>query len=461
MTSSSLITDTKIVRLSEHVSNTSFRDIPDSVVKQAEMMLLDTLGAMLRASSRKYPAGDILMNFVKQMGGEEQATIVGRGQRTNLVNAALVNGTFGYYCDIESHHAEAVAHVAAVIVPTALAVAEANKLSGKELIKSLVVGYDVETRVSNALDPSALYARGFHPSAVAGCFGAAATAGSLLELDVESQVRAFGLAGCQASGLLAWVTDFTENSRPFQIGVAARNGITSVLLAQAGYGAPPDIFEGKNGVFGAFTDAPKPERLLEDLGKRYTIMEAAFKLYSCCAFIHPGADALISIIKKNNIRHEEIEEIELRFPEPGASIIDNNQLKSHNAQYILPILAIQGEVNIEDILQERRDDKEIARLSARTKLIYDEELAPLFPAKYTSIVTVKTKNGRSFTERVDYAKGTPENPVSYEEIEDKFRRLTAPVIDRSQAEGIIKEVREITSRPDISGLISLISTQRR
>ncbi|MDG6933471.1 MAG: MmgE/PrpD family protein [Nitrososphaerota archaeon] len=450
----------KVRTISEYVSQASFEDIPADVVTHAKMLLLDTLGAMLRASSKRYPAGDVMMRLIDELGGERQATIIGRNRKTNVVNAALVNGTFGYYCDVESHHAEAIAHVAAVIVPTALALAEAYNLSGKDLVKSLVVGYDVETRVSNALDPNALYARGFHPSAVAGCFGSAATAGSLLQLGTEKQERAFGLAGCQASGLLAWVTDFTENSRPFQMGVAARNGVTSALLARHGFGAPPDIFEGKNGIFGAFTDAPKPDRLVEDLGRRYTIMEAAFKLYSCCAFIHPGADALLAIISKNGLKHDNIESIELRFPKPGAGIIDNNQLKSHNAQYILPILAVQGEVNIEDILQERRNEAEIARLSKNTKLVYDEELAPLFPAKYTSIVTVRTLDGKSYVERVDHAKGTPENPISYEEVETKFRRLTSPVLSQDQAENIIREVRNITSADSISGLIKLVSTQR-
>ena len=120
-------------------------------------MLLDTLGAMIRASSKRYQAGNILSKFAKEQGGKPLASIIQRGFKTNLVNAALVNGTFGYYCDVESHHVEAVAHVAAVIVPTSLALSEAYQLTGKDLLTALVVGYDIETRVSNALDPTQLY----------------------------------------------------------------------------------------------------------------------------------------------------------------------------------------------------------------------------------------------------------------------------------------------------------------
>jgi len=448
--------ESRIDALSEHVVQTRFRKVPREVIEQSKKMLLDTLGALVRASSKRYQAGNVLTQFAKEQGGKPQASIINRGFKTNLVNAALVNGTFGYYCDVESHHVEAVAHVAAVIVPTSLALAEAYRLSGKDLLTALVVGYDVETRVSNALDPTQLYKRGFHPSCIAGCFGAAAAAGSLLKLNKEKQKLAFGLAGCQSSGLLAWATDHTENSRPFQMGLAARNGVTAALLASEGFGAPPSIFEGKNGLFNAFSDGPKPERLVEDLGKRFTIMEAAFKLYSCCAFLHPGADALLSIIRQNDINHKEISEIILRFPKPGASIIDNNELKSHNAQYILPILAVLGEVNIEDILYERRSDPEINRLSKSTSLVYDEELGPVFPEKYTSVVVVKIKDGRSFEERVEYAKGTPENPVGLDVIEEKFRRLTAAELSKAKMEKCIATVKEFDKLATITQLISLI-----
>jgi len=442
--------------LVDYAANTKSQDIPSKVRNQSKTMVLDTLGAMVRAASKKYPAGNVLSKFVEEIGGDKQATVIRRGMKTNVVNAALVNGTFGYYCDIESHHVEAIAHVAAVVVPAILAVSEAYNLSGKDMIASLVVGYDVETRVSNALNPKALYRRGFHPSAVAGCFGAAAAAGNLLGLDFDEMKVAFGLAGLQSSGLLAWATDHTENSRPFVMGLASRNGVTAALLAKSGFGAPPDIFEGKNGMFGAFSDDPMPDRLVEGLGKKFSLMEAAYKFYSCCGFIHPGADALLSIMKKNNLTSRDISEIALRFPKQGAAIIDNNELKSHNAQYILPILALNGEVNIEDILQERRGESEIARLSKKTHLIHDTELAPLFPERYTSILTVRTMSGDSFTQRVDYAKGTPQNPATKKEIEDKFRKLVSPELSSSKIEGCIATANELDKLDNISSLVALV-----
>ena len=380
--------------LSEYVARTRYDDIPSEVVEQSKKVLLDTLGCTVRATSRKYPASRIVTKFVETHGGKREATTIGRTLKTDAINAALANGIMGYYCDIESYHPESITHVAAVVVPTALALTESRNLTGKDLLTSLVVGHDVETRVSNALGPAALYKRGFHPSAVAGCFGATAAAGNLLRLSVTQQDKAFGLAGCQASGLMAWLTDQTENSRPFQMGVAARNGVTAAMLAESGFGAPIDIFAGKNGTFRAFTDSPRPERLLENLGKQFTIMESAFKLHSCCAFLHPGADALFSLLSKYHLKHTDIDRIHLHFPKHGAATIDNNDLKSHNAQYILPVLAVNREVTIDDILVERRSDPEINRLSKNTDVIHDEELEPLFPLKYTSVVILQTRDGK-------------------------------------------------------------------
>jgi 2-methylcitrate dehydratase PrpD len=424
---------------------------------QGKRVLLDTVGAMVRAASPKYSAGSILAKVTRRLGGRPESSIIGQGFKTGLLEAALVNGTLGYYCDVESHHAESITHVAAVIVPTALAVAEAFGLGGRDLLRALVVGYDVETRVADALGPEALYIRGFHPSAVAGAFGAAACAGSLLHLTPSHQSMAFGLAGCQASGLLAWTTDQSENSRPFQMGVAARNGLTAALLAREGFGAPPDIFEGKNGMFGAFTDAPEPGRLVEGLRRRHTIMEAAFKRYSSCSFTHPGADALASIMSEHTLDHKDISTIELRFPAPGAPIIDNNPLKSHNAQYILPVLAVRGEVTIDDILGERRSNPEISRLSRGTSLIHDRRLASLFPSSYASIVTVGLRDGRRFSERVDHARGTPENPMDESEIEAKFRRLTRTELSEQAQEKVISVVRSIERAGSVDSLMKLVS----
>jgi len=442
-------------KLAEFVTQTNFNSLPVNALKEAKKVLLDTLGAMLKASSPKYSASKILKNYCEKHGGKPEATVIGMKFKTDLLNASLVNGTLAYYCDIESIHPSTITHTAAVVVPTSLSVCEHMELDGKELLTSIIVGYEVETRVSAAFDPNALYKRGFHPSAVAGVFGAAASAGKLFKLDIEGEQRALGLAGLQAAGLLAWVSDETENSRPFQMGFASRNGILSCVLASQRFGAPKQIFEGKSNVLEAFSDNPKREKLVEELGERFLITETAYKRYSCCAFLQPAADALSSLIAEHALKSEQIEQITLRFPAQGAPVIDNNELKSHNAQYILPVLAVKGDVQIDDILFERRENEEIKRLYYNTKVIHDEELSPLFPRSYASIVELKLKDGRTLSKRVDYARGTPQNPMSFDEVVQKFRKLASEVLTEIQVDQIVRFVDQIEKR-SVKELVELL-----
>src|SRR5215471_15496199 len=187
-------------QLAERIARFRYQDLSTELVAHTKLYLLDTLGAMLVASAPKYPASRIIMRFVHELGGVAESSLVGQGKKTSCVNAALANGTLGYYCDIEPHHVGAILHGPAVIVPTSLAVGEKIKADGKRFLAAMILGVEVATRVSYAFDPVALYNRGFHPSAICGAFGAAAAAGYLLRLSPERQAVALGLAMQQTCG---------------------------------------------------------------------------------------------------------------------------------------------------------------------------------------------------------------------------------------------------------------------
>lgn len=183
------------------------------------------------------------------------------------------------------------------------------------------------------------------------------------------------------------------------------------LLAKKGF-REPEILSGKYTIFNAFSGERHMEYLIEDLGRRYEILNLAFKKYSCCAFLHPALDALLKIIKDNEIRSADIEDITLRFPSSGAELIDRAGLRSHRAQYVLALAVVKGEVMIDDIIGVGDVDPKILELERRVKVLPDEELNRVFPETYASIVTVRTRDGNRFTERVDHAIGTPE-PYAY------------------------------------------------
>lgn len=446
--------------LSEFVVSTRPDQLPDKVVAQAQTILLDTLGSILAAFAPRYSAGRILLEYTRALGGTPECALIGSTERTTCVNAALYNGTLAYYCDVDAHHPRAIMHAAAIVVPTALALAERERRNGADLLTAIVLGIDVACRTSNALGPTALYARGQHPTCVAGGFGAAAAAGHLLRLDAMAMRRAWGLTGTQASGLLAWEADDTENSRPFNPGIAARNGTTAAVLASYGFGGPPDIFEGPFNILDAFGDAPCVKELTTGLGERFSIDELAIKRYACCAFLHPALDGLDGIMAEKALRADEIAAMRLRFPRSGVALIDNNPLRSHCGQYILPIYVLERKVVIDDILFDRRGEPAIAALGAIVQVLGDDDLDADFPGRYTTIIEVDARSS-TFSRRIPYAKGCPENPLTGAEVESKFRSLVANAVGDHRVESIVEAVRHMALAPSIAPLIGLLQFSHR
>lgn len=425
--------------------------VPENVRSYTTEMVLDGSGTLLAAANPKLSTGRLISKFVAEQGGKEQAWVVGHGFRTSVVGAALANGTMGYACDYEPHHPEGVLHPIAIMVPTALAVGEMVGASGDRFMAAVVIGCELEYRLSMALGPVEQYNLGFHPSAVCGCFGATAAAAFLLGLNAPQVIRAFGLAGCQASGLMAWESDETENSRPFQMGMAARNGATAALLARQGFGGPIAIFDHGHTVFGAFSRKPAPHHLTDQLGTRFDgIMELAIKPYASVSFLHPGLDALMGIMRENKLKIGDVDRIELRFPKSGTHCIDNNPLKSHCAQYILPVALSAEGLSVVDIFVDRRkSDAEVRRLSDRITVVADADLDREFPARYATVVEVTTKAGKTYKRRNDIARGYPETPMSRDDRYAKFKTVGGTVASVDRLAQLREEIEGLWKAPTI------------
>lgn len=438
------------------VEEFTFRQIPAQVLERTKDVTFDGLGALLSAVSPRYDLGGVVARIVEETGGAPDASVFGTAVRTNCATAALVNGTFAYYGDIESYHPGAIMHAIAVVGPAALAVGERMHRSGRDVLSAIVVGIDVACRVSSALNPITLFARGFHPTCVAGTFGAAAAAARLYGLRSAALRRAFGLAGTEASGLLAWVSDPTEHSRPFNMGLAARHGVFAAHLASCGFGGPPEIFEGKYPLGRAFTGEWHPGELFDGLGERFKVMELYFKQYACCAFIHPGLDGLLDLMGAAGVRPDAIRRMTLRFPASGHRVINGNALRSHCAQYVLALAAYKGAVGFYDILHDQRTDRRIDALSRRVNVVGDDDLDRTYPELYRSIIDVETADGAHHVRDVTHPKGSPQNPLTRGELADKFARLTEDVLPPGRAAEITEAIRTLEDLPDIGAFTALL-----
>ena len=446
--------------VAKFIASATFETLPAEVAERVRLLVFDAVGTLAASTHPLVTSSAGIGAFAAAHGGAGPATLIGQSMKTDVVTAALANGTRGYAVDMEPHHPEAILHPIAVMLPTALALGEARACSGREVLAAVAVGCEVAYRVSIALDPKQLYALGFHPSAVCGTFGAAATAAVLLELDAGQVVRALGLAGLQASGLMAWEDDPREDARPFQMGMAARNGMTAALLAEGGFGAPDRIFDAGHTVLRAFgRDADAGPLLSGPGGKDWLgVTELAVKPYPCVAFLHPALDALDALAGEHGIAGRDVEAIRLRFAASGCHCIDANPLRSHCAQYVLPVRLARGGLVFTDLFRDLRDENsEVARLAARTEVVHDQgEFEDLFPDFYAGEVTLMLADGRTVSGRCDIARGYPESPLTRHELDAKFTGLVRSVATRQRCEALREAAAGLGDAGSVATLTGLL-----
>ena len=434
--------------------------LPSHVAEYTRLLTLDGIGTLVAATHPLVTSSAGIGAFAATHGGAGSATLIGQAMKVDVVNAALANGTRGYAIDMEPHHPEAILHPISIMIPTALALSEAFARNGQDFITAIAVGCEITYRVSMSMNPKELYALGFHPSAVCGTFGAAAAAAVLLRLDPEQTTRALGLAGLQTSGLMAWQDDPREDARPFQMGMAARNGVTAALLAKDGFGGPDRIFDGGHNVLHAFSRIANNAPLIDGLGEKWDgVMELAIKPYSCVSFLHPALDALGSLISKHHILSGDVEGIELRFAKSGCHCVDDNPLKSHCAQYVLPVRLTRGELRFTDLFEDlRQTNDEVARLAQRTSVLHDTgEFEDLFPDFYAGEITLTLKDGKKIRERSDIARGYPEAALSAGEIEAKFDQLVGAVAPPERRAALRQAAASVFEADNLDGLAGLLA----
>lgn len=446
--------------LAAYISRFTPASLPEEVMAYTRKLACDGIGVLCAATHESVTAAQGIGDFAEEIAGTGPCTLIGRGRKVDPVSAALANGTLGYAADFEPHHPEAILHPIAVMIPTALALSEAQNRTGAEALAAVALGCEVTYRVSMAMNPRELYDRGFHPSAIAGSFGAAAASAFLLGLDGEQTVRALGLAGLQTSGLLAWQDDPREDARPFQMGLAARNGVMSAMLAKRGFGAPDRIFDGGHMVLDAYSGVADSARLTSGLGTEWDgVMVLAIKPYASVSFLHPALDALVGLLEDHALTPAQIDKISLRFAEAGAHCVDDNPLKGHSAQYILPVRAAMGRLSFLDLFIDRREtEPEVARLAASAEVIRDTgAFNDAFPDFYMGEITLTLTDGRTLSATSKVARGYPEQPLTQAELDRKFEDVTATVCSLSRRIALAEACEALDSAPDVSTLTALLS----
>jgi 2-methylcitrate dehydratase PrpD len=440
--------------LAQYVTDLRYDALPAKTIAAAKRVTLDILGVTLAA--RLYHPARIIGEYVRDLGEKGHATVLGTTIQTSPSSAALANGIMAADMEVDDVHPASNLHASSVFVPAMLAVGEAYGATGKQWITALVAAYDVGCRISRALNDSHQYARGFHPTAVSGTFGAAAGAAKLLGLDQAHVISALGLTGCQAAGLLTWRQEQEHFTKSFQSGVPARNAVVAVELAARGYIGAVDTLDGPSNVFDAFSTRRDFPTLTERLGARYEIEHTGFKFYSCCRDIHAPLDALLDLARQHGLTANAIETITVWLPETMIPIIDNNVLTTHNLQHIVAVGLLDGKVGRQQTSAERRAAGEVQELAGRVELFGDLELESRYPEHWGAKVKIRTRDGKLFEAMRSDPRGTEAVPVSDADIAAKFREMATTVLPHDQVDGIVETVQDLQTLPSLAPLIRLM-----
>jgi 2-methylcitrate dehydratase PrpD len=443
--------------LSEYVAGAVDRDLSAAVAEKTRHHLLDTIAAMISGSRLR--AGKLAAGYVARFaksGGE--AIVIGTPLAVPAEFAALANGIAAHADETDDSHLGGRFHPGCGIVPAALAVGEARARSGVEVLRATALGYDVGARLNLALgytDPNNRQGHSTHSLGTA--FGAAAAATALLRLDAKRVRHVLSYAAQQASGVPYWHRDAEHVEKAFDFGgMGARNGVAAALMVDAGFSGIDDPFSGRNHFFTAFGEKPAPSELARELGSRFEIMAASIKKWCVGSPIQSVLDAVTALVDQHNIRADDVRAIRIMMPHDRMHIVDDRAMPDVCVQHLAAIAVLDGTVGFAAAHDETRMHEEtVLALRSRTTLIPSPELTAAVPARQ-SIVEIDLTNGKTVQHHAKAVRGTPDNPMTVQEIEAKALDLVSPVIGAARAEQLIATVCGIENLRSVTELRPLV-----
>jgi 2-methylcitrate dehydratase PrpD len=425
-------------QLAEWSSALRLEEVPPAVVEAAKLHLLDAVGTGLAGLALdQLPA---VRAVAAELGGEPEATALGLERRVGPGAAALCNGSLMHALDFDDTHELALVHSSAVVAATVLAVGEALGSAGADAVVAAVAGYEIGSRIGLA-NPGALHLRGFHPTSVCGVFAAAAAAARLRGLGPEQTTNALGIAGSQASGLMEFLADGSQ-TKPLHAGWAAHAGIVAAALAAHGATGPASVLEGRFGLLASHLGAGEFDEsgLAAELGSRWETTRIAFKAYPSCHCSHAVLDA----VRELGLEAGGAEELVALVPgEVSVGLVlepaerKRRPATPYDAKFSLPYciaaLLVRGELGVESFTPEAIADERILELAAGIGY----EVVGFEGGNDISGGVRARVGGRELEARVLSPRGGPANPLSEEELREKFRRNAELALPAGEAEALL------------------------
>jgi 2-methylcitrate dehydratase PrpD len=438
-------------QLADYIARAIRQPLPDEVVEKAKFQLLDTLAAMV-SGSRLLP-GQKAIAYAQTQGQSDQACIAGTALLTTAVNAALAGGMLAHADETDDSHAASLTHPGCGIAPAALAVAEMYQRSGTDLLRALVLGYDVCARLSIALGSYRFRAAGHSSHSFGPNFGAAAACGALVGVDATQARYLMSYAAQQASGVSCWMRDTDHIEKAFDFGgMPARNGVTAALMVAQGLTGVADVFSGERCFFDAYGDNADRSILTHELGLRFEILQTSIKRWTVGSPIQAPLDSLHALLETEAIRPDEVQQITVRIPHESLTIVNNRDMPEICLQHLVAVMLIDGSLSFASAHDRARMlDPAALALRQRVQLLGDDALSRAMPTRQ-GIVELSLNDGRVLTHFTEAVRGTPPNPMSWAELVEKCDSLMAPVLGSEQSSELCDAVLTIDTLTDLRQL---------
>ncbi len=443
--------------LAEFAAQLEFEHIPENILKYLKLLFLDGVGCCIHGNTLEWTK--TLREVVTNKEDVKECSVIGTKIKTSLLNAVLINSTAGHGFESDDIHRESILHPNSVIVPVAINVSEKiGNVNGKKFLTSVVAGYEIATRIGSAAGTELLL-RGFHPQGTNGTIAATVTAGKLMNFNTEQMINAIGIAGSLGAGLMA--AQEGAMVKRLHSGRAAQAGVLAAELSAKNFTGIQNIVEADYGGFlSSFSGKNDFARSTRNLYKEWECINTGIKPYASVTSIHTALDCLKHIMKNNNILAKDIKNIKAKISHPTyvhcAWSYKNHNITSAqmNIYYGLALIALEGELFVNQFSKDKISNPEILDFIKKITAEVDPKIESLgHEFRHMASIELTTNDNKKFNHTEKYRKGSPENPLTKDQIISKFKTLAAYSYDDTKINTIKEKIENIELSNSIENLI--------
>jgi len=443
-------------KIAEFVMNAKYETIPLKALETGKLAVRDCLGVALAGS--KEEDAKICAEIARQEGAKEEASVIGQGFKSSALQAAFANGTAAHAMDFD-HSFTLMGQPTAPIIPAVLALGESLGVSGRQLIEAYATGFEVTGKLAHSLRDSKH--DGWHAPSTLGSFGAAAGCAKLLGLNAAKIEMALGIAASMASGV---VSNFGTMTKPLHVGLGARNGVLAAKLAQGGYTANAQAIEAGMGFYKVFHgETAIHTEAVEELGKSYALESDGIRIkpYPCGGLTHQAIDTVLDFRAKHGVTAEMVESIDVdvmrhTFERIIFKVPQNGIQGKFCMPYLLARAIIDGRVFIDAFTDAAVRDPNVLKLAERIQMRLDNNLPSRDLGSRPCRVTLRLKNGQTYSREVQHSKGGPEFPMTADELKTKFTDCARQTLSEASTQRALDDLNRVETLPDIRPLCQLL-----